>query len=129
LNIANEMFEMEDEWVLQIYNTATTIENGKKMQLLMPEYMYTPLVARVSLLTLLLSIKTVSPAFEYVSTLIYKIMLIRNNKVRRLTWAASGGPSIFRRLQLRLFSILDGGGGGVNLQHPLIFRFLTSRSL
>ena len=62
--------------------------------------------------------------------LIYKITLICNNKLRRLTWAASGGPSIFRRLQLRLFSILDGGGAvGVNLQHPLIFRFLTSRSL
>ena len=78
----------------------------------------------------LLPTKTVSQAFEFLSTLIYEIMLIRNNKVRRLTWAASGGPSIFRRLQLRLFSILDGGGaGGVNLQHPLIFRFLTSRSL
>ena len=74
-------------------------------------------------------IKSVSPTFEAVGTLIYKITLIRNNKLRRLTWAASGGPSIFRRLQLRLFSILDGGGGGVNLQHPLIFRFLTSRSL
>ena len=40
LNIANQMLEMEDEWVLQIYNTATTIENVKKLQLLTLEYTY-----------------------------------------------------------------------------------------